>query len=164
MVQKARLFGDEKVAQMMLTTTDPKEHKAMGRMVKGFNERVWNESMLILLYFTPLHDSCGIILCGGMVVLTGFLDKLKIVTEGNYLKFTASEHADVLKKELMETGDRELVEASPFDRIWGIGFREADAEKNRHKWGENLLGRAVMDVRERLRKEEGEKKGAVEKN
>lgn len=42
MVQKARLFGDEDVAQLMLSTNDPKEHKAMGRMVKGFKEGVWN--------------------------------------------------------------------------------------------------------------------------
>lgn len=82
------------------------------------------------------------------------VDKLQIVTNGNYLKFMTGEHAEMLRKELLETGDRELVEASPFDRIWGVGFKEADAEKNRHRWGENLLGRALMDVRERLMTEE----------
>lgn len=89
--------------------------------------------------------------------------KLAIVTEGNYLKFTASEHAEILKKELLETGERELVEASPFDRIWGIGFKEADAERNRHKWGQNLLGKAVKDVRERLRREDAEKEKSAKK-
>jgi ribA/ribD-fused uncharacterized protein len=54
---------------------------------------------------------------------------------------------------LLATGERELVEASPLDRIWGVGFAEKSAERNRHRWGQNLLGRALMDVRARLREE-----------
>jgi hypothetical protein len=44
MVQKARLFDDEKVAKQMLETTNPKSHKALGRQVNGFDEKVWNAS------------------------------------------------------------------------------------------------------------------------
>lgn len=44
MVAKARFFGDEKVAKEMLRTTDPKKHKALGRTVRGFDERVWDQS------------------------------------------------------------------------------------------------------------------------
>ena len=44
MVQKARLFGDEDVARQMLKTSDPKKHKALGRQVKNFDNRVWDES------------------------------------------------------------------------------------------------------------------------
>ena len=51
-------------------------------------------------------------------------------------------------------GERELVEASPLDRIWGVGFAEKNAAANKQKWGLNLLGKALMDVRERLRGEE----------
>lgn len=40
--------------------------------------------------------------------------KFDIVTEGNWLKFGQDER---LKEELLETGERELVEASPMDRI-----------------------------------------------
>ncbi|KAL0765926.1 hypothetical protein CaCOL14_011668 [Colletotrichum acutatum] len=43
----------------------------------------------------------------------------RIVREGNLLKFRS---APELRKKLLATGDRELVEASPMDRIWGIGF------------------------------------------
>jgi ribA/ribD-fused uncharacterized protein len=43
MVQKARCFNDEKIARQMLETTDPKTHKALGRKVRGFDEKVWNE-------------------------------------------------------------------------------------------------------------------------
>lgn len=57
----------------------------------------------------------------------------------------------------MGTGERELVEASSMDKIWGVGFAEKDAEANRVKWGQNLLGKALMVVRERLREEESAK-------
>jgi hypothetical protein len=44
-------------------------------------------------------------------------------------------------------------QASPTDRIWGIGFGAAEAEENRGEWGENRLGEAITKVRERLRRE-----------
>jgi predicted NAD-dependent protein-ADP-ribosyltransferase YbiA (DUF1768 family) len=44
-------------------------------------------------------------------------------------------------------------QASPTDRIWGVGFGAADAEENRSEWGENRLGEAIAKVRERLRRE-----------
>jgi ribA/ribD-fused uncharacterized protein len=75
------------------------------------------------------------------------------VTQGNYHKFTVSRDAQELKNMLLATGERELVEASPYDRIWGIGFAERDAEGSRHWWGQNLLGKALMEVRRRLREE-----------
>ena len=58
-----------------------------------------------------------------------------------------------LKRILLNTGDRILVEASPYDRIWGIGLSEQSPfiydEKN---WkGQNLLGKALMEVREKLK-------------
>jgi ribA/ribD-fused uncharacterized protein len=83
-----------------------------------------------------------------------YIEKLDIVTQGNYHKFTISQDAQELKKMLLATGDRELVEASPVDRIWGIGFKEEDAERNRKRWGQNLLGKALMEVRKRVREEE----------
>lgn len=50
----------------------------------------------------------------------------KIVEDGNWWKFTQPKEGD-LRKMLVETGDRLLVEASPYDRIWGIGYGAADA-------------------------------------
>lgn len=58
-----------------------------------------------------------------------------------------------LRKQLLATGTRDLVEASPRDRIWGIGFGWKNAEKQRQRWGLNLLGKALVEVRERLRGE-----------
>jgi ribA/ribD-fused uncharacterized protein len=54
---------------------------------------------------------------------------------------------------LLTTGNRELVEASPYDRIWGVGFAAKSAEGRRQKWGTNLLGKCLMEVREQFRKE-----------
>lgn len=73
--------------------------------------------------------------------------KFKIVVNGNYLQFSQDNR---LKKILLDTKDATLVEASPYDKIWGIGFRERDADNNKGRWGLNLLGKALMEVREKL--------------
>ena len=69
---------------------------------------------------------------------------------GNLYKFGQDEE---LKKTLLETGDLILVEASPRDRIWGIGFGEARAMSEKERWGLNLLGKALMRVREEFAKQ-----------
>jgi len=51
---------------------------------------------------------------------------------------------------LLSTGNKDLVEASPYDRIWGIGFNESNAEENIEKWGLNLLGKMLIRVRSEL--------------
>jgi ribA/ribD-fused uncharacterized protein len=72
-----------------------------------------------------------------------------IVVAGNHAKF--SQHPD-LREFLLTTGDRIIVEASPFDRIWGIGMAASNPNaENPVLWkGENLLGFALMAVREKL--------------
>lgn len=51
-------------------------------------------------------------------------ERERIVLEGSLLKFRQSAS---LKAELLRTGDKELVEASPLDRIWSVGFGAARA-------------------------------------
>lgn len=78
--------------------------------------------------------------------------KLSIVERGNYLKFTQN---DKFKKVLLDTGDKLLVEASKNDSVWGIGFTATTAKTvSREKWGQNLLGIALMNVRKKIRDEE----------
>ena len=77
----------------------------------------------------------------------------KIVEDGNWWKFTQPKEGD-LRELLLKTGDRILVEVSPYDRIWGVGYSAVNAEANRGNWGENLLGKALMRVRDRLHAEE----------
>lgn len=58
-----------------------------------------------------------------------------------------------LKKLLLSTGNKTLVEASPFDKIWGIGLHWNDDKcLDESKWkGTNLLGKALMEVRTKLK-------------
>ncbi|MEV0679235.1 NADAR family protein [Actinosynnema sp. NPDC050436] len=75
--------------------------------------------------------------------------RLDVVVRGNLAKFRAH---DAARAFLLSTGDRVLVEASPVDRVWGIGLA-ADDERagDPAAWqGLNLLGEALMEVRRRL--------------
>jgi ribA/ribD-fused uncharacterized protein len=75
--------------------------------------------------------------------------KIAIVEEGSFCKFSQNSG---LRDYLTSTGDRILVEASPVDRIWGIGLAADDTDAiNPSRWrGENLLGFALMGARQRL--------------
>lgn len=70
------------------------------------------------------------------------------VYKGNMAKFTDSH----MKRALLQTGNRELVEASPYDRIWGIGMSTAHEDiLDKAKWrGTNWLGETLMKVRKDL--------------
>lgn len=75
--------------------------------------------------------------------------RFAIVVRGNLAKFSQN---NPLKEFLLNTKKRILVEASPRDRIWGIGLGENNPNAaDPHKWrGENLLGFALMEVRNQL--------------
>jgi ribA/ribD-fused uncharacterized protein len=77
-------------------------------------------------------------------------ERLAIVTAGNVEKFW--QHPDLLAF-LLGTRNRVLVEASPLDRIWGIGLAATDERAHDpEQWqGLNLLGVALMAARETLR-------------
>jgi len=78
-------------------------------------------------------------------------DKVKygIVVDGNMAKFSQNPS---LKEFLLSTGDAVIAEASPKDRVWGIGLGEENPKARDMKYwrGQNLLGKALMEVRERL--------------
>lgn len=117
MWSKAMLFKDYQVAERILGTTNPKTIKSLGRSVKDFNEKIWNEH------------------------------KVKIVSKGNWYKFTQNKY---LLERLLKT-EGELVEASPFDRIWGIGYDKDNALRNSDNWGENLLGQILTKLRDDIK-------------
>jgi len=116
---KAVLFGDLEVAERILASASPKTHKALGRKVSGFDEKLWVR------------------------------ERERIVYEGNHAKFT--QNAELLQK-LLATAGTELVEASPTDRIWGVGLSEEDPRiQNPSQWrGQNLLGKVLTRLREDL--------------
>ncbi|MFF8034335.1 NADAR family protein [Streptomyces sp. NPDC016626] len=77
-------------------------------------------------------------------------ERFGIVVEGSVHKFAAHRK---LRTFLLNTGERILVEASPVDRVWGIGlaaYDEGAADPERWR-GPNLLGFALMEARARLR-------------
>lgn len=119
MAEKARLFNDRDTESLILKAKSPKEQKALGRQVKGFNEDVWNQ-----------HD-------------------MDIVENGNYAKFT--QNMQLLKILLAGEGTT-FVEASPYDKIWGIGLAANDPRATvRSQWkGQNKLGIVLTRLCDKL--------------
>ncbi|GAB3174971.1 NADAR family protein [Myceligenerans halotolerans] len=78
--------------------------------------------------------------------------RFEIVVRGSVHKFSSTPE---LRTYLVSTGERVLMEASPRDRIWGIGMgaRNENAERPNSWRGHNLLGFALMRARARLRRE-----------
>ena len=75
--------------------------------------------------------------------------RFEIVVNANLAKFSQKNE---LSEFLINTGKRVLVEASPVDKIWGIGLaQDNQASENPNTWkGLNLLGFALMEVRDQL--------------
>lgn len=76
-------------------------------------------------------------------------EKEHIVRKGNTKKLLQN---SALRNFLLSTGDKVLVEASPTDRVWGIGLGKNNPDAlDPQKWrGQNLLGFALMNVRDFL--------------
>ncbi|MET8475568.1 NADAR family protein [Streptomyces sp. NPDC006422] len=120
MAEKARLFGDAEAERRAVSAGHPAEAKKAGRLVRGFDDAVWER------------------------------ERFRVVVEGSVHKFGSD---PALREFLVGTGDRVLVEASPLDRVWGIGMAADDAgADDPAAWrGPNLLGFALMEARRRLR-------------
>lgn len=75
--------------------------------------------------------------------------RFSVACSANGAKFSQNPE---LREFLVKTGSRVLVEASPVDRVWGIGLAQDDEKViNPNLWqGLNLLGFALMHVRARL--------------
>ena len=121
MYLKAVFFGDWDSAKAIEESTNPKEAKGLGRLVKGFSEEEWEKVRYEIMFNAVYRRS----LCD---------DKFKsmLLTD--------------------EWKNLEFVEASPYDRVWGIGMKETDPDADKKKkWkGLNLLGKALTELRELL--------------
>ncbi len=73
-------------------------------------------------------------------------NKESCVYRVNMLKFTQN---DQIRQYLLDTADKTLIEASPYDKIWGIGLSAKNPDiYDESKWcGKNLLGKCLMMVR-----------------
>lgn len=76
-----------------------------------------------------------------------------IVGRGIFLKFSQN---PALKERLLATENRILAEATPFDKIWGIGLNKHQAKHlEPDQWiGQNLLGKLLMNLRQYFRENE----------
>jgi ribA/ribD-fused uncharacterized protein len=119
MYGKARLFDDAEVAAEILAADHPRQHKALGRKVKQFDDKRWRR------------------------------ERETIVRAGNHAKFTQN---PALHAELLATRGTTLVEASPYDKIWGIGLAATDPRAaDASQWkGQNLLGKILTALRDEL--------------
>jgi ribA/ribD-fused uncharacterized protein len=116
---KARLFDDADIAAKILAADHPRDHKALGRKVKNFDDGAWKRA------------------------------REKIVMDGNRAKFTQNPE---LRDVLLATKGTTLVEASPYDKIWGIGLSATDPRaQDSTQWkGQNLLGKILTALRDEL--------------
>ncbi|MBP3884638.1 MAG: NADAR family protein [Olsenella sp.] len=70
MHRKALLFGDERVASLILSSEDPAEIKQLGREVSGYDDTTWNGArQIVRTARSSVHDSafrrCAVPRCGG---------------------------------------------------------------------------------------------------
>lgn len=116
MQQKALLFKDYEQAEIIMRSPSPRDQKALGRGVYGFDRETWMRECI------------------------------DIMVPGLVSKFTQSPKA---LQEIINSGDRIIVEASPTDRIWGIGMKQNDeGVEDQSNWkGLNLLGTCLMKSR-----------------
>jgi hypothetical protein len=113
---KAWLFGDMEKASEILASEYPKEQKALGREVGGYDETMWQAMRVQVMYMVLKAKFTQVRFC---------YDKL------------------------MSTGTTKMVEASPYDKLWGNGLSE---EKSRmipeSQWpGKNLLGKVMTRLK-----------------
>ena len=74
----------------------------------------------------------------------------ELIIDINYAKFT--QHPE-LTEQMRSMGNRIFVEASPYDKIWGIGMRETDAgvEDSKNWKGQNKLGYCLTYVSQEIK-------------
>ncbi|CAM9556266.1 unnamed protein product, partial [Ectocarpus sp. 6 AP-2014] len=125
MAAKARCARDDTTRDQILRETDPREAKKLGRTSLRFGGPNG-------VPFSKWED-----------------EREDVVRAGNLLKFGQNPDA---ANYLRSTGNKILVEGSPYDNVWGCGISFTDARiQNPRNWtGENKLGNILMEVREFL--------------
>lgn len=121
MYVKAKTFGDDDTAaEILYNGTDPKTAKDLGRQVKNYDDKVWNEK------------------------------RYQVMLDANYLKYTQNENLKkkLLKEEYKGKGFVEGSPVDKVWGI-GVHFREAEDDETTWN-GQNLLGKVLDEVREKL--------------
>ena len=119
---KAQYFGDYATAKKILDVIgDPMECKKLGRLVQNYDDEKWSAI------------------------------RYEVMRDVNFARFNqCSYHYNKLM--VPEFDGKTFVEASPVDGIWGIkmGIKDKGILDERNWKGQNLMGKAITEVRERL--------------
>ncbi len=120
---KAKFFGDSDVAKRILDVIgDPMECKKLGRLVRNYDDEKWSEV------------------------------RYNVMRDANFARFSqcSYHHNKFLDPEF---DGKTFVEASPVDGIWGIkmGIKEKGVLDERNWKGQNLLGKALTEIRKQLK-------------
>lgn len=122
MYLKAKCFNDENAKSSLLLTVQPMMAKIIGRSVKNYDDKVWSEK------------------------------RYEAMLKANYAKYEQNQD---LREMLLDPkfDGKSFVEASPEDGIWGIKRMQNDQDADDEtKWkGQNLLGKVLDEVREKLK-------------
>ena len=119
---KAKFFGDVETAKKILEVIgDPMECKKLGRLVQNYDDEKWSEV------------------------------RYEVMRDVNFARFNQClyHHNKFLNPEF---DGKTFVEASPIDGIWGIkmGIKDKGVLDERNWKGQNLLGKALTEVRSKL--------------
>ena len=118
--KKLEFFNSE-ANEILEKGKNPKTAKALGRKVKNYDDKVWDEN------------------------------RYQVMVYANMLKYSQNQE---LKEQLLnkEFDGKHFVEASPYDHVWGVGLGENNPlVDNEDNWlGQNLLGKALDEVRNKL--------------
>lgn len=134
MWRKAKIFDDEEIADKIIDEATLEDFTSISKDAKEWKNKMSKVKKLgrSVKGFDPvIWDN----------------EREDAMLEGLRLKFNQN---DELKDLLLSTGSKRLAEASPTDRIWGIGLTKAKAEEGEKWQGENLLGKLLETVREEL--------------
>ncbi len=125
------------IAKKILNTKNPTEVKKIGRKIRNYNDEIW--------------------------------DQIRYIHMLNGLRYKFIQNDDI-KDKLLSTYSKKLYEASHRDKIWGIGFSASQINRllltdiqfqetgivseliEKEVFGLNLLGKALMEIRDELKK------------
>ncbi|KAI0111661.1 DUF1768-domain-containing protein [Daldinia grandis] len=143
---KALLFDDPETAARVLACKSPHKAKELTKELKNFDKVVWENNRERILYEANWHKFTAPYTPRNTLPATCevWLD----------ISDEALRHLERLKEALLETGDRQIVQTSPFDELWGNGYWWKVSWRRRQRWGLNLQGIILMELRDRIRREE----------
>lgn len=149
MAEKARLFLDNEMLTAILNSESPRDAKALGRKVKGFDAATWNEHKFeIVVRGNRAKFSQNSQLMQFLLATAEVETEFKMVAEAPQVY----KIGDGSNSNTRSASNAILVEAAARDAIWGIGLGQNNPKsRDPMQWrGENLLGFALTKIREQL--------------